>query len=376
MSKTYLVGYYGMQNSGDDALLAATVMGAKRFLDSDELIINTPTPMNVVGVGSVDPILVEQQKFPAQNRLLQYMAAYSSNRVIFGGGSVIQNQRDIDVKRDLLTLAGGRGHLALGVGIGPFENSAAERSCAKLLNRLDFTGVRDDISLDIARAIAPKAHVEKTFDLAPSLLNSPDFALSSMERRGIAVCLCPRERLHGDKQAEHKRLKTIADALSTLYNFHGEPIIFLDFNGHPELGDRAIHKEVASMMDAQVETQFIDYDPNPFRVLQRMASFKAAVSMRLHGSIFGFMANTPVLSLNYHQKCKGWCDLIGMPERLQFDCNAFSSDELAGVLYTGLGEGFSKNTMSIEQAVNASMKNWRNEYVAASTENFRRYSAV
>lgn len=376
MNKAYLVGYYGMQNSGDDALLAATVMGAKQFLDVDDIIINTPTKIKMRGIDEAKPILLKKQYFPAQNRLRQYKAAYSSNRILIGGGSVIQNQRDIDLKRDLLILAGGRGHLALGVGIGPFENTAAEHSCAKLLNRLDFTGVRDDISLEIANDIAPNANVEKTFDLAPSLLKTPQFSLTSMERRGIAVCLCPLERLKGDKHAEYQRLKSIANALTTLYFFYGEPIVFLDFNGHPELGDRAIHKEVASMMNSQVEKQFVDYDPNPYRLLQRIASYKTVVSMRLHGTIFGFMANTPVISINYHQKCKGWCELIGMPKRLQFDCNEISSEELAGVIYTGLGEGFSNNTISIDKAVNASMKNWRNEYVISNTKNFRSYSAI
>lgn len=363
MNKTYLVGYYGMQNSGDDALLTATVWGAQKYMSLKQFVVNTPADLKVPGYGHVSSILVNRQSIPAHNRMLQYRAAVESDRVIFGGGSVLQNARDIDLKRDLLTLAGGRGHLALGVGIGPFENWKAERSCKKLLERCEYVGVRDSISLDIAKAIAPRANVELTFDLAPLLLLRNDFTLTNIDRSGIAVCLCPKERLYGNAVAEQKRYKQIAKALEDAYFATGETIVFLDFNGHPELGDGMVHREVANLMDVKVKKQFVTYDPNPLRVLQRVASFKVIVSMRLHGSIFGFMANTPVLSINYHQKCEGWCDVIGMPESMRFSADEIAAGSMSGQLIMGLEQGFAKNNMCTEDATYAAVKNWRNNYV-------------
>ncbi|MBA55605.1 MAG: hypothetical protein CMK89_14215 [Pseudomonadales bacterium] len=375
MHNTFLMGYYGMLNSGDDALLCATAMGARRYLGEHDFIVNTPRKLNVPGVGKVDALLAEPQRVPGGNRFRQYGAAVKSKRVIFGGGSVFHSRRDLDLNRDLLSLVGGEGHLALGVGIGPFENVAAERSCAKLLKRLSFVGVRDAASKDIADAIAPSAYVEQTFDLAPSLLQHPQFFTPSSHRHGIGVCLCPKERISGAPEQEQIRLKQIARALDMAYFYSGEPVFFQNFNGHSQLGDEKVHREVASMMDSRVPVRFVDYDPNPFTVMRHMAGYRVVISMRLHGSVFAYLMETPVISLNYHPKCEGWCDQVGVPAHLRFDCETLQADSLIDELCEGLDEGFEQARLPVAQAVNASIKNWSNDYVT-HTQNFRRYSAV
>ena len=376
MYKTYLMGYYGMLNSGDDALLCATAMGARQYLGERDFIVNSPRELKIVGLGTYDALLAEPQRVPGGNRFRQYGAAVKSQRIIFGGGSVFHSRRDLDLNRDLLSLVGGEGHLALGVGIGPFENTAAERSCAKLLKRLSFVGVRDRASKDIADAIAPSACVEETFDLAPGLLQHPQFQIPSLQRHGIGVCLCPKERLAGNPEQEHVRLQQIARALDMAYFYSGEPVFFQNFNGHPLLGDEVVHLEVASLMDSRVPVRFVDYDPNPFAVMQQLASYRVVISMRLHGSIFAYLTETPVISLNYHPKCEGWCDQAGVPSHLRFDCNTLQADSLTDELCEGLDEGFEPARLPVAQAVNASIKNWSNDYVIAHTQDFRSYSAV
>lgn len=357
MNSSYLVGYYGMKNTGDDALLAASAWGAKKFLGSDTLIVNSPTTINIPYHGQEKPLLVETQKFPGQNRLKQYKAAFRADNIIFGGGSVLQNQHDINLKQDLLTLTGRYNNNAIGIGIGPFNDIKAEKSCARLLNSCDFIGVRDEISLDIAHDIAPQANVKLTFDLAPSLLSMTHNNYSAIERRGIAVCLCPHERLKNQPAAESNRIKEIAEALRKTHLLTGEPIVFVDFNGHKHLGDEAVHKETAMLM-REIPHEFIKYDPNPFNVLQRMSSFKIILSMRLHASIFGFLANTPVISMNYHQKCEAWCKQIGIPESLYFSTQDTERNELTEKLYNGLVYGFKNCSMAISTACKLSMKNW------------------
>lgn len=357
MHNTYLVGYYGMKNTGDDALLAATAWGAKRFFGSSSFVVNTPRKLSIADIGNAKPTVREIQPFPAYNRCRQYAAAIASSQVIFGGGSVFQNQRDIDLKRDLIMLSRGRRHIALGVGIGPFETTAAEKSCARFLNQCAFTGVRDQQSYEIATLIAPRANIEKTFDLAPSLLSCAGISQNPTERRGIAVSLCPHESLKGNPQAETQRNKAIAKALRLLYQETGEPVCFIDFNGHRRWGDHAIHQEVAQLMSG-IPFSIIPYNPNPLATLNLLSGFKFIISMRLHGSIFGFIANTPVISLNYHAKCDGWCDQIGMPEEQRFALPDITGTSLARACLQGLERGFSAPKMSISTANHLAMNNW------------------
>lgn len=358
MNKSFLVGYYGMLNTGDDALLNATAWGAKRFLNAEGFHLNAPRPVTLSSNETLPDCLVEKQLFPAQNRLRQYKAAIDSNRVIFGGGSVLHNARDINLKRHLMRLSSGRHHLALGVGLGPFVDSKAEKACRSFLQECQFVGVRDAQSYDIAQSIAPEANVELTFDLAPQLLAMPGAGLLDVERRGIAVCLCPRERLSGDLEAESERLKLLASALDTIHLFTQEKIYFVDFNGHPALGDKQVHQELASILSPETAHAFIEYNANPLLVLQRMASFKSVISMRLHAAVFGFLTNTPVVSLNYHRKCNAWGEQIGMPEEYLFDASEFDPRVLANQVCLGISEGFKRSEMSVEKALELSMTNW------------------
>jgi len=362
MKKSLLVGYYGMQNTGDDALMNATAWGAKHFLGSDQLSVTSPLSQKLYSGARLPGTLSAQQHFPGQNRFKSYLKAIDSNRIIFGGGSVLHNARDINLKRDLMKLSRGRNHLALGVGIGPFTDTRAEQSCKRFLNACEFVGVRDAASYDIAQSIAPHSNVVLTFDLAPQLLKIEGFDIVPVKRKGIAVCLCPNERLSGDYQTERQRLKNIANILDTQYLLTDEPIVFVSFNGHPGLGDHQIHKEVASLLSSKTMFTFVEYDTNPFRVLQRMATFKLAICMRLHASVFSYLTHTPLISLNYHTKCEQWSKQVGLPKRYSFDSKSFDPKAVANEVCLGLSDGFESCKLSVSHAINLSMENWRHCY--------------
>jgi hypothetical protein len=215
-----------------------------------------------------------------------------------------------------MSLANTKKSLAVGVGIGPFNSVAAEKSCAKFLNECGYVGVRDNASLDIAQTIAPNANVHKTFDLAPLLLCSNKGKTHVNERKGIALTLCSvavDAMGKTNKFEEEKRVQQFIQLITQLYQKTGEPITLIEFNGHSVLGDWKINNNIVARLDKSIPVSIKKYDPNPIALLNNLSGYKAIVSMRLHGSILGYLAKTPVLSINYHSKCNGWCDEVGMP---------------------------------------------------------------
>lgn len=374
-SDTYLCGYYGMKNTGDDALLLAASWGAQTHLGAKNFKVSTPERL-VANKQVVKPNLVYPQKFRGQNRLNHYKSAFTSRRVIFGGGSVFHNAQDINLKRDMMRLSGGNNHLALGVGIGPFVDSKAEAACKKFLNECSFIGVRDQRSYSLATSLSPRANIRKTFDLAPSLLASPFYTPHTSPRSGIAICLCPLESLNGDIKKEHHRLAAIAETLHSIYSQTKEPITLLDFNGHSSLGDEKVHRELLRFLPTDIPVQHIQYHSNPVTVLNRMGSFKAVISMRLHASVFAYLAETPFISLNYHPKCSGWCNQVGLPKDLQFSTNELDKEALKENLLNGLSNGFSAPSLKIDVAIEKSLMNWSIPNENISRENIRCYSAL
>lgn len=373
----YLVGYYGMKNSGDDALMYATAWAAKHLIGCDNSKVGLYGDHMRETQSDHKLALKFNQQFPGQNRLLHYKTAIQSKRIIFGGGSVLHSEKDINLKRQLMSLSSPKKSLAVGVGIGPFTSSSAEKSCAKFLNECGYIGVRDNESFEIAQSIAPKANVKKTFDLAPLLLCSSSYKPHKIERKGIALALCSvatNAMGQTDKVEEEKRFEQFSQLITQLYKKTGEPITLIEFNGHNYLGDWKINNNIVARLSNNIPVTIKAYEPNPIALLKNLSSYKAILSMRLHGSILGYLANTPVLSINYHSKCKGWCEEIGMPKDYQINLSNLNVVSIVNQIEQGLSKNFKHPTLSIDTAIKSSLSNW-------STHNetykfYRHYSAI
>jgi polysaccharide pyruvyl transferase WcaK-like protein len=355
----YLIGYYGMQNTGDDVLLYISRWASQHLLGATHNKVSSAGLIKCNEFGDIQAM--PESRFRGHQRLSHYKNALQSEKVIFGGGSVLHSSKDIDFKRHLIKLAGQKASRAVGVGIGPFESLKAEKVCAKFLNECGFTGVRDQQSLSIAQTIAPNANVKLTFDLAPLMLCHQTKCLVSIERNGIMFNFCqqaidPFGNVNNDN--EQNRIDMAVLAIEQTWQQTQEPIFLVDFNNHSQFGDFRIHQQIMLRISTDVPITHIAYDPNPFKVLQRIASFKATVSMRLHSAIMSFMANTPALSINYHEKCRNWCEQIGMPKTYQFDAQNIDPQQLSQQLNQGVGTGFAVPTMKPEEAVQATLLNW------------------
>jgi len=357
----YLVGYYGMKNSGDDALMYANAWGAKNLLDCEDVTISAYSESNGQYWDSHKQNLFCQQKFPGQNRIIHYKHAIQSKRIIFGGGSVLHSETDINLKRHLMKICGGNKNIAIGVGVGPFQSIAAEKACTHFLNECNFVGVRDTTSYNVAKSIAPNANIKQTFDLAPILLKSHSKKTLNNQRSGIALSLCsvatnPMGDL--DTTAEQKRIDMFCQLIIKLYQRTGERITLIEFNGHHKLGDWQINNPIFERLKKRIPITISTYNPDALSVMQQLESYQVIISMRLHGSILGYLTNTPVISLNYHEKCAGWCEQIGMAQTYQWDLNDICIDTLVDSVEQGLASTFTRPSLTTNQALTLALSNW------------------
>ena len=356
---TYLVGYYGMQNTGDDVLMYTSRWGAQHQLGDQNGLVSAAEDIKCSDFGDVKKM--PRALFRGHHRLLHYKNASQCAKVIFGGGSVLHSEKDIHFKRHLITLAGKKDSRCVGVGIEPFTTVAAEQACQRFLNECGFVGVRDAESFDIATTLAPLANIHQTFDLAPLLLCTDSVKQLPTTRKGIMFNFCQVAiNAFGDvdEKAEARRIEQAVTCITQTWLQTNEPIYLLDFNGHPKFGDFHIHKTIIAQLPKNVPVYHIPYNPEPIKVLETIASFKASVNMRLHASILSFLVKTPSMSINYHKKCRSWCKQIGLPEKYQTYGRDIHSKQIVASLVEGLGMGFAEPTLSVEEAVYASLKNW------------------
>jgi polysaccharide pyruvyl transferase WcaK-like protein len=354
-----LVGYYGMHNTGDDMLMAAAAAGARRHLMANNIAATAARGSDVCHALNVSAIQSKNQKFRGHDRILKYIAAAHSRHIVIGGGSVFHTAKDIRQKLQYLKLAGNNKHSAVGVGLGPFVDSEAERVCTEFLDRCDFTGLRDRVSFDIARSIAPNANVALTFDLAPGMSVEPDFvsALAPNRDNAIGVALCPVERFSGDENAELHRNSVIANTLNKLYKQEAFEVRLIDFNGHPDLGDHPVHQDLRQKLK-NIPCEIIHYAADPMRAVNQISRLRGILAMRLHAAVFAYLSGTPAIVLNYHPKCHNWCRDIGQSEDFSMDTVDIDGVKLETSLARILADDYIFPQLPISAAAEKAMSNW------------------
>jgi polysaccharide pyruvyl transferase WcaK-like protein len=251
---------------------------------------------------------------------------------------------------------------AVGASVGPFRDAGAEAACSRFLQRLAFVGVRDRVSLDRARSIAPHANVRLTFDLAPALLLVPGFqdTGSESQRTGLGISLCNYERFTGgDTTRETRRLAAVASAVRSAADAGLlDHVVLIDFNGHPRFGDHELHLELADRIGDRLSVEHVRYNDNPVEVLQRVGTLRAMLAMRLHAAVFAFCTGTPALMVCYHEKCREWADMIRLPSDCMVDAAECDAADLESRFERLCGSCPPMPEMSRAEATALTLGNW------------------
>jgi polysaccharide pyruvyl transferase WcaK-like protein len=334
MSTALLRGYYGRGNAGDDALLLVSVWAVREMWHVRRVLASASQlpwlPGNGVRAMYFDPELRGATRL---NRLIEWAAPRLSDLVIFGGGSTWHTGHSIAQFRRWVRAAGPGPHFAAGIGVGPFRDATAETECRELLRELHFTGVRDRFSYERARALAPDARVELTFDVAallPAAGGLDPLPWHRTQRSALGIALCNDGPLPGGQVRQARRLEQLATAVEQLLRQVAiDEIVLLDFDGHPTRGDAVPHLAFARRLGDAVKCRHVPYAGDPVGLLRAISGLSGLVAMRLHAAVFAYLARTPTLILSYHEKCLGWAEMIGAPPGSVFDANGFDASEVA-----------------------------------------------
>lgn len=361
MSKVMLRGYYGAYNTGDDAFLAVSAWGAKKFLGCDEILVAAGV---VPDIGILAKPIYPNLSYRGMGIVNQVWDAWYGKNLdwtVFGGGSYFQDARHTDRMRTVIDKLSTGKCAAVGVSIGPFKTIRDEKACSKFLSSLQFVGVRDKASFERIKDIAPDVRAELTFDLAPLLLNLTKQEMKSkVGRKGLGIALCNYERFSGgDTSREEERVNVVARTIrKCAQEGTVREIVLIDFNGHPTMGDYEVHNTLAGLIKDCVRVEHVRYTNNPLKVLDTISKLDGILAMRLHAAVFGFCTETPVLNLAYHEKCKEWAEMIGHPSSLLLSTEHLEDD----LLIQHIGRLFSEENkypiLSKQEALKSSQKNW------------------
>ena len=307
MKKVVLAGYYGMYNTGDEAILAATVNALRETRDDLRLVVLSADPQGTSAA-------YQLEAFNRMSPLGVCKALFHADLVLFGGGSLLQ---DITSRRSLvyylavLRLARilARRVMIYANGVGPVSWATGRRIVAEAVSSADAITVRDEDSAAELRAMGvTRQEIHVTAD--PVFLLKPrprDEALAILRSQGLngtdILWLCLRP-VPGEMWASSV-IRLILEARA-----HGlQPVFFL----MQEERDGAEAHRLNSLLEASRRPPVpIIKAPGPEGALALIAEGRFLIGMRLHSLILAAMGGVPAAGVEVDPKISSFLKASGL----------------------------------------------------------------
>lgn len=289
-----LMGYYGFDNLGDEAVLQAIVQKLQKAAPEYEIraLSNKPSATQAAfGIRCYD-----------RWKPVQLLKALLQCEVfVAGGGSLLQDATGTrGIKYYLLLMRAakllGKKLFYYAQGIGPINDKKNRRLTAKVLERCDYITVRDNDAAEFIKELGVKKEVFVTCDPVLSL-RSREYA--PMLPMGLKMGFALREC----KDFSAEAMARVADHFAE----KGWTIVFLPFCAP---NDVAVSKLVLSQMKSK--GYIVEDISLPADMMAAISACNFIVGVRLHSLIMAAAQGVPFAALSYDPKIDGFCHEIGL----------------------------------------------------------------
>lgn len=308
MPKVVLSGYFGFNNAGDEAILAATVAALRELLPEVEITVLSHTPAETAAAYGVEA--VERGNLTAVARALK-----TADLLVSGGGSLLQDvtsNRSIPYYLGVVALAKlyGKRVMLYGNGVGPVRGKFNRLLVRWLGNLVDRITVRDAGSAAVLAELGvtrPPVEVtaDAVFTLTPARREVAEGVLSRAGvlpgRPRLGVSVRPWRHLERYKEA-------LARAADTFAAVEEAEVVFLPMQ-YP--ADVEASLQVAGFMGrpARVVSERCDVPT----VMALYGAMDVVLGMRLHALIFAALQGVPHLGVVYDPKVASFLEIVGQP---------------------------------------------------------------
>jgi polysaccharide pyruvyl transferase CsaB len=315
-AKIMISGYYGFNNTGDEAILKSMVGALKKKIPQIKITVLSQSPLKTSQTYQVKAI--------NRLRLIDIMCCLrDTDLFISGGGGLLQDStgKGWSILYYLGLILGAKivkvPVVIYAQGIGPVNKQINKKLIKWILNKVDLITVRDNHSKELLENLGvlkpsiyvnsdpvfllKKININNVIDSHPfiqELINSDNRPLI-----GVSVRECRGNGL------DSKRI--FAQAADYLIENYKAKIIFFPFKFDEDVH---ISEEILSLMRNKAEVLKIKLEPE--ELLSVLSRLFLVVGVRLHSIIFSSMANIPFIAFNYDPKVKYFVEDLGLSEVL------------------------------------------------------------
>jgi polysaccharide pyruvyl transferase CsaB len=316
IAKIMISGYYGFNNTGDEAILKSMVRAFKEKIPQVKITVLSRNPLQTSQTYKVKAI--------NRLRLIKVIRCLRNvNLFISGGGGLLQDSTgkgwSILYYLGLILIAKivKVPVMIYAQGIGPINKKINKLLIKWILNKVKLITVRDNHSKKLLNNLGvsvpsiyvnsdpvfllKKKNINHIIDSHPyikKLFNADDRPLI-----GVSV------REYKSNGSDSKRI--FAQAADYLIENYQAKIIFLPFQF-----DEDVHnsEEILSLMKNQADVLKTKLEPE--ELLSVLSRLSLVIGVRLHSIIFSSMANIPFVAFNYDPKVKYFVEDLGLSELL------------------------------------------------------------
>lgn len=299
-------GYYGFGNGGDEAVLAVIVAAFRRRDPGIELVVISGDPADTTARHGVRAV--------GRGALSTIRALWRSDGLVSGGGGLLQDRTS---RASLLYYAGlmllaallRRPVFVYAQGVGPLSHRLSRRVAAAALRRAAYVSVRDEASLEQARALGiDRAELVPDPAIALSPAMSPG-AGGSQPRIVVAVRPWP-----GWAAFEPR----FVDALAELRGTHR-----LSFVAMQPSSDGALAARLVARLGAGSD---LAHWSDLSELMGHIASARLVLGMRLHSLVLAAAAGVPFVAISYDPKVDAFAAALDQPLAGSLDAAGMPGD--------------------------------------------------
>jgi len=323
IARIMISGYYGFNNTGDEAILKSMVRAFKEKIAQVKITVLSHSPLQTSQTYQVKSI----------NRLhlINIICCLrDTNLFISGGGGLLQDSTgkgwSILYYLGLILVAKivKIPVMIYAQGIGPVNNQVNKKLMKWILNKVELITVRDNSSKELLKnlgVVKPSIYINSdpvfllkrrsinyiidSYPYIQELINSANRPLI-----GVSV------REYRSNGPDLKKI--FAQAADYLIENYKAKIIFIPFKFDEDVH---ISEEILSLMKNKAEVLKIKLEPE--ELLSVLSQLSLVVGVRFHSIVFSSMANIPFIAFNYDPKVRYFVEDLGLSELLlEIDENA------------------------------------------------------
>ncbi len=298
-----LSGYYGFNNSGDDALLLALITDLKERMADARLAVLSSNPKATMQMFGTD----------AYSRISPFTLRklFKNSKVLLsGGGSLIQDETSSKSLWYYLAIIAfakkcGMKVMQIASGIGPVSRKFNRLITSKVLNsNVDRITLREEKSLGELRSMGVSLNAEVTADPAISLSGAQrprveEILYENGVSDGDYICVALRKWKHASPDFE----ENVAKALDYTAQKYGKNIVFVPMQ-YP--CDMEIAHSISGKM---VQKAYVINTPITIReAIGVIGASSLVVAMRLHSLVYAVSSGVGVIAIKYDPKIDGFME--------------------------------------------------------------------